>query len=173
MLTLANLRQKAILQVPAALLTFGMMWLLPLLVHILLPLTGPVPVGARLLPIFYAPLLAAWLFHPAVGLAASIIMPFINHAFTGMPTLPMSILLSLELVVFSLVLLLNRKYWPRLPLAPLAFVLAKVASAALLFFTALLPLSPWAYLTSSIQNGLPGLIILFGLHLALARLASK
>ncbi len=168
MLRVALLRQKAILQLPAALLTFGLMWLLPLLVH-LLPFTGPVPVGARLLPIFYAPLLAAWLFHPAVGLLAGLVMPFINHVFTGMPTLPMTVLLSLELVIFCLVLLFNRKYWPNLPLAPLAFIAAKGSSAILLVFVALVPASPWAYLVSSVQNALPGLLILLVLHLALLR----
>lgn len=169
MLRVASLREKTILQVPAAFLTLFLMWLLPLLVH-LVPLAGPVPVGARLLPIFYAPLLAAWLFHPAVGLLASLLMPFINHAFTGMPTLPMTILLSLELVVFSIGLLLNRKYWPKLPLAPLTFVAGKVISAILLVFVAIVPASPWAYLLSSLQNGLPGLLILLVLHLALLRL---
>ena len=169
MFRISFLRQNAIVQVPATLLTFGLMWLLPLLVHII-PLTGPVPVGARLLPIFYAPLLAAWIFHPAVGLFASLLMPFINHAFTGMPTLPMTVLLSLELVVFSLGLLLNRKHWPRLPLAPLAFIVGKVISAILLVFVAVVPASPWAYLVSSVQNALPGLLILLVLHLALLRL---
>ncbi len=169
MLRVASLREKVILQVPAAFLTLFLMWALPLLVHII-PLTGPAPVGARLLPIFYAPLLAAWIFHPAVGLLASLLMPFINHAFTGMPTLPMTALLSLELVVFSFGLLLNRKYWPKLPLAPLVFVAAKVISAILLVFVAIVPASPWAYLVSSLQNALPGLLILLVLHWALLRL---
>jgi hypothetical protein len=168
MFRISSLRQNAIVQVPAALITFGLMWLLPLLVHIV-PLDGPVPVGARLLPIFYAPLLAAWIFHPVVGLFASLLMPFINHAFTGMPTLPMTVLLSLELVVFSLGLLLNKKYWPRLPLAPLAFIIGKVFSAILLVFVAIVPASPWSYLVSSVQNALPGLLILLVLHLALLR----
>jgi hypothetical protein len=168
MFRISSLRQNAIVQVPAALITFGLMWLLPLLVHIV-PLDGPVPIGARLLPIFYAPLLAAWIFHPAVGLLASLLMPFINHAFTGMPTLPMTVLLSLELVVFSLGLLLNKKYWPRLPLAPLAFIIGKVFSAILLVFVTVVPASPWAYLVSSVQNALPGLLVLLVLHLALLR----
>lgn len=172
MFRISFLRQNAIVQVPAVLVTFGLMWLLPLLVHIV-PLTGPMPLGARLLPIFYAPLLAAWIFHPAVGLLASLLMPFVNHAFTGMPTLPMTVLLSLELVVFSLGLLLNKKYWPQLPLAPLAFIAGKVLSAILLVFMAVVPASPWVYLASSVQNGFPGLLILFGLHLALLRLSRE
>ncbi len=168
MFTVASLREKAILQIPAALLTLFLMWLLPFLVH-LVPLSGPVPLGARLLPIFYAPLLAAWLFRPAIALIASLLMPFLNHVFTGMPTLPMSILLSLELIVFSLVLLLNRNYWPQWPLAPLAFVLGKVVPAVVLIFFPILTVSPWAYLTSSLQNGLPGLLILLLLHLVVLR----
>lgn len=166
MLRFVSLREKVILQIPAAFLTLFLMWLLPLLVHSLSP-TSPIPMGARLLPIFYAPLLAAWVFHPAIGLLASLLMPFINHAFTGMPTLPMTVLLSLELVVFSIGLWLNRKYWPNLPLAPLAFIIGKAASAILLAFVTIMPASPWAYLVSSLQNGLPGLLILLVLHLAL------
>ncbi|MDO9128438.1 MAG: hypothetical protein Q7U34_01085 [Anaerolineales bacterium] len=52
------LRRRSNLQIPAALVTLGLMWLFPFLVH-LIPSIGTVPLGARLLPIFYAPLLAA------------------------------------------------------------------------------------------------------------------
>ena len=104
MFTLTVLRRKPILQIPAALVTLGFMWLFPFLVH-LIPVSGTVPIGARLLPIFYAPLLAAWLFHPIVGLASSLLMPFINHAFTGMPTFNVAVMTSIELSVFSIVLL--------------------------------------------------------------------
>lgn len=173
MITRSALRQRLILQIPAALVTLGLMWLLPFLVH-LLPLSGPVPAGARLLPIFYAPLLAAWLFHPVVALFSSLFMPFLNHALTGMPTLNMAAMLSVELSVFSLVLVLLRRRFPRQPLlAPLAVVAGKVTSAALLFLFPLMPLSPWAYLTSSLFNALPGLLILLALNLALIRLPDE
>ena len=170
MQTILVLRQKPLVQVPALLLTLGAMWLLPFLVH-LIPANGPVPMGARLLPIFYAPLLAAWLFHPAVGLIASLFMPFINHAFTGMPTLPMSILLSLELVVFSLTLQGFRRRASRLALAaPLGFLAAKIVSALVLWFLPILPASPLNYLGNSILNAWPGLLVLLALNLVVLQL---
>lgn len=170
MQTILALRQKPLVQIPALLLTLGLMWLLPFLVH-LLPLTGPVPMGARLLPIFYAPLLAAWLFHPAVGLIASLLMPFINHAFTGMPTLQMSILLGLELVIFSLVLQGFRRRSYRFALAaPLGFLAAKTASALVLWFLPILPVSPLNYLGASIINAWPGLLVFLALNLVIVQL---
>lgn len=170
MLTLQNLRYKAAFQIPATLITLFLMWLLPLLVH-LLPLAGPTPPGAIFLPIFYAPLLAAWLFHPLAGLVASLLMPFINFALTGSPALPMAVLLSLELVVFSLALQGLKRRWPRLFFnAPLAFVLGKVVSALLLLIVPVLPVPPLAYLASSIFNAWPGLLILLGLNFAILRI---
>ena len=170
MFTLTVLRRKPILQIPAALVTLGFMWLFPFLVH-LVPVSGTVPIGARLLPIFYAPLLAAWLFHPIVGLASSLLMPFINHAFTGMPTFNVAVMTSIELSVFSIVLLALKKRWSHWPvLAPLAIIAGKAVSTLLLFVFPLVQASPWAYLTSSVANAVPGLLVLLALNLVLIRL---
>lgn len=173
MLTLTALRQKTVLQIPATLSTLFLMWLIPLLVH-LFPVSGPTPIGAILLPIFYAPLLAAWLFHPAVGILASLLMPLINFAFTGMPVLPVAILMTVELVVFSLALQLLKQRWPKFwPNALLAFALGKLAAALLLVFVPLLPAPPLAYFTSSLVNAWPGLLILLALNVAILRLPQK
>lgn len=170
MSTLTALRHKLILQIPAALVTFGLMWLFPLVVH-LIPVSGPVPLGAQLLPIFYALLLADWLFNPIVGIASGLLMPFINNAFIGMPTLEVAVMMSIELSVFSIILLAFKKSWSRLPvLAPLAVIAGKTVSALLLFIFPLIQISPWAYLTSSLINAIPGLLILTALNLALIRL---
>lgn len=171
MKTLAVLRQNRILQIPAALLTLGLMWLLPFLVH-LIPIGGAVPVGARLLPIFYAPLLAVWFFQPGVALFASLLMPFINHALTGMPTFNVAIILSVELTVFSLTLIALKQRWPRLPVAAplLAVLIGKLVSMLLLFIVPLVPASPWYFFSQALVNALPGLLILLALNLALTRL---
>lgn len=170
MFTLSALRHKPFLQIPAVLVTLGLMWLVPFLIH-LIPFSGIVPLGARLLPIFYAPLLAAWLFNPVVAIASSLLMPFINNSFTGMPTFNMAVMLSLELGVFSLVLTIYKNCYPRLPiLAPFAVIAGKAVSALLLFFIPLVSLSPWAYFTSSVTNAIPGLLILLALNLTLMRL---
>jgi hypothetical protein len=146
------------------------MWLVPFLIHFI-PFSGIVPLGARLLPIFYAPLVAAWIFHPVVAIASSLLMPFINHSFTGMPTFNVAVMLSMELSVFSLVLMIYKNRYPHLPiLAPFAVVAGKAVSALLLFFIPLVSLLPWAYFTSSVTNAIPGLLILLALNLMLARL---
>lgn len=170
MFTLSSLRNKPILQIPAALLTLGLMWLVPFLIH-LIPFSGAIPLGARLLPIFYAPLLAAWLFNPIVGIASSLLMPFINHAFTGMPAFNVAVMLSVELGIFSLILIICKNRCPRLPLlAPFAVIVGKIVSALLLFIIPLAPLSPWAYFTSSVFNAIPGLLVLLAINLTLIRL---
>lgn len=164
------LRHKPVLQIPALLLTLGFMWLFPFMIH-LIPASGDIPLGSRLLPIFYAPLLAIWLFHPAVGLISSLLMPFINYAFTGMPEFNVAIMLSVELSVFSLVLLVLKNHWTRQPiLAPLAILAGKVVSSLLLFFIPLVPLSPWAYFSSSVVNAIPGLMVLLAINLTLIHL---
>jgi len=167
MSTLTALRHKRILQIPAALVTLELMWLFPFVIH-LIPASGSVPLGARLLPIFYAPLLAAWLFNPIVGIASGLLMPFINHAVTGMPDLNMAVMISIELSVFSLILQALKKSWSRLfVLAPLAVIAGKTVSALLLFIFPRIQISPWAYLTSSVINSIPGLLVIMALNLAL------
>lgn len=170
MFTLSALRRNHILQIPAALITMGLMWLIPFLIH-LIPFGGTVPLGARLLPILYAPLLAAWLFHPIVALASSLLMPFTNYALTGMPAFNVAVMLSVELGVFSFILTICKKRFPRQPLlAPLAVIAGKTVFALLLFIFSLLPLSPWAYFTSSVVNAIPGLLVLLAINLTLIRL---
>jgi hypothetical protein len=145
-------------------LTVALTFALPLLFH-LLPSAG-VPLGARFLPIFYAPLLAALFFPAAVALVAGAVAPFLNHALTGNPPLPMAALLSAELVVFVGVLLALRRHWPRLSLvAPLAYLVART----LVFFVqqpaALASGEAWGGLLTSLQTALPGLAVLLLLHL--------
>lgn len=152
------------LLVSATVVTAALTFALPLLFH-LLPASG-VPLGARLLPIFYAPLLAALLFPPVVALSASLIAPFINHALTGNPPLPMAAQLSAELLIFSGVVLASRRRWPRLPLvAPLAYLVAR----AVVFFApqpaAALSGRAWGALLTSLEVALPGLAVLFVLNL--------
>ncbi len=171
MLTASALRQNRALQIPALGLTLFMMWLLPVLVH-LLPLNGPVPEGARFLPIFYAPVVAVWFFNPLVALLAGLLMPFINYALTGMPPLNIAILLCIELAAFSLLLTVSKTRWPRLPVAaPLAGILCKVASALTLIFFPLVPASPWAFFVESVSVAWPGLLILLAINLILLRVS--
>lgn len=94
-------------------LTVGLMTIFPAVIHAL----GGSGAGGRWLPIFYAPLAAALLFHPAVALAASLAAPFLNHLLTSFPDLPTAAVLSLELFVFALTMQLIRRRSPHLLVA--------------------------------------------------------
>lgn len=155
---------KRSLLIPATAVTVALTFALPLPFH-LLPSSG-IPLSARLLPIFYAPLLAALLFPPVVAISASLIAPLINHALTGNPPLPLAAQLSAELLVFTGVVLLLGRRWPRLPVAaPPAYVAAR----AVVFFAqqpaTLVSGGAWGALLTSLQVALPGLAVLLVLNL--------
>ena len=153
------LRSDKRVQIPATAVTIGLMLLFPFVVDLI----GGPAAGPRWLPLFYMPIVAALLFHPLVGVAAGLATPFLNHFLTGSPALPMAFLLAVELVVFTLVMQLLCRRWPRFwGAAPFAYLVAKVASALVLLVApmTLLPVSPWQFLSTSLMNALPGLLVL-------------
>ncbi|MBW7885891.1 MAG: hypothetical protein H3C34_25325 [Caldilineaceae bacterium] len=170
MLHTTSLKQAGWIQIPAAAATVAAMLVLPFLVH-LIPLAGPVPIGARLLPIFYAPLVAVAFFHPGVALVASLVTPAINYALTGQPAAPIAISLTVELVIFSAVALLVQRRWPRFWLVgPVAYAFARIGSLVL---AGVQGTTPWAALPAAWLNGLlvalPGLLILTAISFWLSR----
>ena len=168
MLDTATLKNSRAI-IPATFLTVAATLLLPFLIH-LLPPVGGVPMGARLLPLFIAPFLAVVLFHPAVALVASLVTPLLNRLLTGQPAWEMSVLLTVELVTFSLAAWLLVRRWPRFwGNAPLSYVIAKAASLLLLSFLPLLPVSPWRFFFNSLQTALPGLLVLLLLNFIVVR----
>jgi hypothetical protein len=171
MLNVTALRHNRVLQIPALGLTLFLMWLAPVLVH-LLPNNNPMTEGATWLPLFYAPVVAVWFFHPGVALLAGLLMPFINHGLTGMPPLNIAILLCVELVVFSLLLAWSKSRWPRLPVAaPVTAIIAKVASALVLIAIPLVPAAPWDFFIQSVSVAWPGLLVLLAINLILLRVS--
>ncbi len=166
MLNLTAQRSNWKIQAPAALLTVAAAIALPVLVH-LLPAAAGAPWGARLLPAFLAPLVAAYLFHPAVALVAAAVAPLLNHWLTGMPAQPMVAGLTLELVLFSGLVLAMRSRWPRFwAAAPLAYITAHALALALI------PASPAPYLTvltATLTTALPGILLLTAANWLLVR----
>lgn len=159
--------------IPATLVTTALAVALPVVVH-LLPPVGTVPMGAVLLPLFIAPFVAVFLFHPAAALGASLVTPSLNRALTGQPTAEMATLLTIELCAFTLVALFLRRAWPRSVLsAPLAYLAAKLVAAAVLSFSALIPALPLGYLTTSVVNALPGLALLVVVNLLVVRATGR
>lgn len=111
-------------------LVLGMTLFLPFLVH-LLPSWDDSPLGAHLLPIFYAPLAALMMGRMGIALGVSLAAPWINHLLTGMPPVPMAMMLCLQLVVFLLVVQwLHQRRFPAFGLGPLGYMTALLLSCA-------------------------------------------
>jgi len=174
MISQQSIKKSAVSVISSLAITIGLMWLLPFLVH-LIPFAGPAPLGAYLLPIFYAPLAAVWLSHPVIAILASLLMPALNHFLTGMPVWNTAVLLTFELALFS-TFVAAIKTKPRLQFfaAPLAVLFAKTGALLLLvLIPELSPLSGWDYLSSSLRIALPGLAVLWGINLALIKVSHE
>jgi hypothetical protein len=139
----------------------GVALALPVLVH-LLP-AASVPWGARLLPMFYAPLLGVLLYRLHVGLIPAILAPGLNSLLTGSPALMLVPVLTVELTVFTIVAYaLARRWRHHWPIVLVSFVLARAASALMM------AVLPWlveirpvgALSTHAFLTGLPGLFAL-------------
>lgn len=135
--------------------------ILPFMVHLVPPLGG-MPLGARLLPIFYAPFIAVVLFRPHVAVITGLLSPALNSWFTGHPTPERVAILTLELVIFSAVSYLIRRRWRDFPgAAPLGYLAA--------VFSVTYVLGPKAFLTGTLVNVLPGITMLFLVNIFLLR----
>lgn len=153
-LTLSSARELGIL------LCLSVMF--PFMIHII-PVPQDSRLGARLLPMFYAPLLAALLGRTGTAYAIAMLAPWLNWAVTGYPEPAGAAIMTLQLVVFvgAMRAMIARAPACRWLSAP-AFV-ACMAAAALA--AALMPrlvggrgALEWAL--SSVATGLPGLGVL-------------
>lgn len=170
-MTAQALHQLRTSPVTATLVTILAAMIIPLLVHLIPPVNN-VPMGARLLPIFYAPLLAVFLFKPGVAVAASLVTPFLNYLLTSSPTLPMTGIVTLELVVFSAVAMVahDRLRWTT---AIVALLIGKLASMLLLFVLPVVPVPPAQFFINGLVIALPGIVILLLLNVAVLRFARE
>jgi len=128
-----NPTQKLSVQIGAALLLLLVAVLLPFVVH-LIPSSGPVPVGAKLLPIFIAPFVAVLFFRFPVALMIAVVSPLINALLFGKPDPAFTLRLTLELMAFvSIAFYLKDWVGMRWVNAPISLILAKLIMAAVLF----------------------------------------
>ena len=158
-MNVTSLTKNKPLQIPALLVTITLMLLFPYVIHLI----GGPTAGARWLPIFYAPFVAALLFNPLVAIIAALSAPFLNHLLMGAPALPMALMLSVELLVFVLLAWQLSRRWPAFwGAAALAYLLAKLSSTLLLAIlpVTLLPLPPAQFLSSALIAAWPGLLVL-------------
>ncbi len=136
--------------------------LFPFMVHIL-PVPEEARLGPRLLPMFYAPLLAALLGRKGSAVLVAALAPWLNWLVTGYPAPRTAWVTTVQLLVFVLTLwgLLARgggRWWLAIPayLAGLTFIVLLAAA-----FPGILGNRPpltWAVQT--VVMGLPGLAVL-------------
>ncbi|MDH3709392.1 MAG: hypothetical protein OER04_05870 [Cyclobacteriaceae bacterium] len=148
------------LQFKAVLVFVAVSFLLPFLMHFIPPVNG-LPIGVKLLPIFYAPFIAAYLYRYHVSLLAAISAPALNYLVTGFPQGDMLLTLSLELVLFVSVVWFLRNS-PGL-LKGLAAVVAYVLALSV---TALILGNPASdFVIQALSNGWMGVLVLLVINL--------
>ncbi len=134
----------------------------PFMVHVL-PVPADARLGARLLPMFYAPLLATLWSRRESALAVALFAPALNWALPGPPAPDGIALLTIQLLVFVMALrVLLAAAGLRSYLGAPAYLLALAASALLGALVPRLiagrPAFAWAAQSAAI--GLPGLAML-------------
>ena len=136
--------------------------LFPFMIHIL-PVPDDARLGPRLLPMFYAPLLASLLSRTRSAFIVALAAPWLNWLLTTHPTPPTAVVTMLQLLVFvgslRLLLAMIGSHWF---LAAPAYFAGIAASAVLTTLAPALiggrPVLAWA--AQSVSVGLPGIAIL-------------
>ncbi len=137
---------------------------IPFIVHLL---PGGSSIGASLLPIFWAPLLAAVFFGPVPAITAAVLAPALNHLVTGMPPAFLVAGLTVELALFVAVLMLGVKQAgiKRSPLlAPVAYLVARVGAGVLLVVVGA-SAAPLSAVLTGLTTAIPGVISLLVINL--------
>ena len=155
-------------------LTLAAALAMPFLVH-MAPWSGGTPLGAFLLPMFWAAFVAVYLYGAPAGLLVAVFGPAVNTFLTRFPEVRINTVMTFELIVFVLFswfVMRNprgRSFWL---LAPLAYVVAKTCSSGLraagveIFGN----IGPWMeFFIRSVSNGAPGLFLLAVINFALVR----
>jgi hypothetical protein len=135
----------------------------PWLVH-LVPVEGP-PLGPVLLPMFYAPLLAALLLRLPPAIAISALTPVVSRLLTGLPAEAVLPGLVLQVALFVVGIRLLRRF-PWVLAAPAAYLAALATTAAV---TALGPGLTPVHFADTLATGWPGVVIIAGIGLAASK----
>lgn len=142
-------------------------WLVPMLVHTV-PWSGERPLGAHLLPMFWAPLVAAYFYGATLGAAVAVFAPAVNLLLTGLPALPRMGTLAAEVVVFAVAVALAVRRFPRWAIiAPLACAAAKLVVLLVTPFVAAGAGLNGEAFRSAFAPAFPGLVVLAALNAAL------
>ena len=117
------------------------------------------PLGPALLPMFYAPLLAALLLRLPLAVGVSVATPIVSRLLTGMPGDPVLPGMVLQIALFVVAIRLLRNYhW--LLVVPAAYIGSLLAAAVV---TAMTPGVAAVSTSGTLQTAWPGIAILAGL----------
>ncbi|HNX54804.1 MAG TPA: hypothetical protein PKO30_04425 [Prolixibacteraceae bacterium] len=140
---------------------------LPLMIHLLPNMNGNLA-GAVLLPIFWAPMFAAFFFKRHVSILAGIFAPLFNFLILNRPAPEMVVMLSFEIMLFSLIVswLKNQKLIGYIA-APLAYIAASLTVVlGMSLFVNHLSVEGWI---NSTLIAFPGILLLTAANLLLIR----
>lgn len=141
---------------------------LPVVVHLLPNINGNLA-GAVFLPIFLAPMFAAFRYKKHVAIFAGIFAPLLNYLIMGRPAPEMVITLGFEVVLFAWALnWLKGLKGIQYIAAPAAYLLASLVAAVGLSMTGKLanPVSFWA---NGVVVAIPGILLMAMANLAILR----
>lgn len=142
--------------------------ILPVLIHFLPNINGQLS-GAVLLPIFWAPLFATFVYKKHVALFAGIFAPLLNYLILGRPAPEMVITLGFEVVLFVLLLggLKNFKVIQYFA-APLAYLVASLITAFGLSLLGNIS-DPMTFWMNSTLIAIPGIILMGLINVAILK----
>ena len=163
------------LTVRDAVVLLALAWLIPFLVH-LAPWSGARPLGAYLLPVFWATFIAVYFYGAVAGLLTGLLVPAINLAVTGLPAWRMVGAMSLELIIFVLATTWAVRRAPSVwLLAPLGYFVAKTVASLLLSAPMIIgrPDAAGYFFAHILIGGGAGLIVLALINGALVKFYPK
>lgn len=147
------------LQIKETVFVIAATMILPVLVHLLPNINGNLS-GAVLLPLFIAPMVAAYFFKKHVAIFAGIFVPLFNYLLMSRPAPEMVIILGFELVLFVLILTAIKnisviKYFA----SPISFLLASLITVFGFSFAGNIT-APSAFWITNTIIAIPGIILL-------------
>lgn len=145
-------------QVSQTILVLGATMILPLVIHLLPNLNGNLA-GAVLLPIFWAPMFAAYEYKKHVAVFAGIFAPLLNYLILGRPAPEMVVTLGFEIVAFALLVSwLKNLSLVKYIAAPVAYLIASwLVVTGMSFVSPHFSLTMWLNATTV---AIPGLVLL-------------
>ena len=162
-----TLQTTAKYQITQTLLVLAATMILPLVVHLLPNLNGNLA-GVVLLPVFWAPMFAAFVYKKHVAILSGIFAPLLNYLILGRPAPEMVVTLGFEIVLFVLIFAwIKNLQIVKFVAAPVSYLVASLlVVAGMSFFSEHASLSMWV---NSTTVAIPGILLMGIANLLLLR----